>query len=312
MVKQRKNKAAADTVAKLWNNYVVRNVILALAAFALLVGVTAFLLSVFTRHGQHRPVPDFLGLSLSDAQALAYHDRLRIEVADSIYMQGFTPGIILRQRPEPGTNVKEGRRIFVTTNAYTQKLVNVPYVVGFSLRQAKHLLDAQGLQVEKLVYVTDIATNNVLEQWMGARQVTKESALKAEIGTGITLRVGRTQNAAPVTVPNISGVTLHEARSRLLEVGFNPGRLTFDTGMDRNERSAARVWRQSPDPDTRAPLGTEVSFWLTLDNERLQSGMRTMTETSQLNRRRRAIADSLAAEGFPIELIETETERLLQ
>ena len=108
---------------------------------------------------------------------------------DSLYVPAFDPGVILEQRPAAGTEVKPGRRIYVTVNSSQQRMIDVPYVAGYSLRQAKNILETAGLEIEKLVYVDDIATNNVLEQRVGSEVVAADNRVQARVGSGVVLTV---------------------------------------------------------------------------------------------------------------------------
>ena len=142
----------------MWGNYVVRNIVLAVSLLVIVLFAANLLLNLFTRHNKHVEVPDFMNMTLDEALAASRGDKLRIEVNDSLYVPAFDPGVILEQRPAAGTEVKPGRRIYVTVNSSQQRMIDVPYVAGYSLRQAKNILETAGLEIEKLVYVDDIAT----------------------------------------------------------------------------------------------------------------------------------------------------------
>ena len=51
------------------------------------------------------------------------------------------------------------------------KKVSMPNLVGYSMRQAKAELNSRGLSLGKLIYVSDIATNNVLKQIYRNREI---------------------------------------------------------------------------------------------------------------------------------------------
>ena len=153
----------------------------------------------------------------------ARHEGLKVHVNDSLYVPIYEGGIVLDQLPERGVEVKPGRTIYVTINSYAQKMVNVPYVAGRSLRQAKNMLEVAGLGIEKIVYQPDMATNYVLEQYVDGKRVASNSRLQAEMGSGVTLYVGESGNASTLT-PKVVGLHLTQAKSRLWELGLNVGR----------------------------------------------------------------------------------------
>lgn len=268
-------------VRRINDNIILRNVVLALCGFIVLIVLTIILLNWYTRHGQVREVPDFSGMSLAEAHHAGRGARLKIEVNDSLYMPAYEGGVILEQYPAPGAEVKSGRRIFVTVNSYSQKMVVIPYVTGYSLRQAKNNLDLAGLEIAELIYHSDLATNNVLEQRFGNRVIRQGSKLEAEVGSGVTLVVGRSESAPLQAVPRVVGFSLREAKSRLWEVGFNVGKITPDEGITPLSQRDAKVYAQSVPPGMRAEYGTAVDISLTLDEEKMEKGLKDSARAAQ-------------------------------
>ena len=152
---------------KINGNVIYKNLVLAACGIIVFVCVVNLLLNLFTRHGQIREVPDFSGMTVEQALKAGKGASLRIEVNDSLYVPDCAGGVILEQTPAPRARVKSGRHIFVTINSFHQKMVDVPYVTGFSLRQAKNNIEMAGLEIEELIYRPDMATNYVLEERCG-------------------------------------------------------------------------------------------------------------------------------------------------
>ncbi len=258
----------------------LRNVVLAVCAVIVFVFICSMLLNIATRHGRHRTVPDFTGMELREAKREARRASLRLEVADSIYQPAVPGGTVLDQNPAPGASVKPGRRIFLTTNFYAQPTVAIPYVTGFSLRQAKNNLEVAGLEIEKLVYRPDLAGNCVLEELYKGRTVTQGGKQQAEVGSGVTLIVGLADGSA-VKVPKLVGFPLKVAKSRLWEMGLNVGRIEQGEGINIVNIAEARVWSQSPEQGESVAPGREVSFRLTLDEEKVASGSQSSDHSAR-------------------------------
>ncbi|MDR0510290.1 MAG: PASTA domain-containing protein [Rikenellaceae bacterium] len=216
-------------------------------------------------------MPDFRGMEIGNVHRAARNALVRIDVTDSLYIPAYKAGIVLDQNPEPGTEVKAGRRILLTINASHRKMAEVPYVAGFSLRQAKNMLEIAGFEIEKLVYKPDMATNNVLEERYGDRKIEKTTGLQAETGSGVTLVVG-TSGGARQAVPKVVGFGLGEAKSRIWEAGLNVGRVEYDAEISLLDQPNARVWMQSPDYPQRMVLGSTVDVKLTLDQAKIARG----------------------------------------
>lgn len=244
-------------------NLFLRNLVLAVCFVVILVFIAHLALNLATRHGQAFEVPDFNGLTLEEARAAAAPADLQLTINDSLYVPGRTGGSVLEQNPSPGSTVKSGRRIFLTINAYNPRMARIPYVTGFSLRQAKNNIEVAGFEIERLIYRDDIAANNVLEELFDGRPVLHDSNLEAPTGSGVTLVVGR-GDLEGVRVPTVTGFALKDAKSRLWEMGLNVGAVTRDEGIDELNLHQARVSRQSPGSGSQQALGAAVGLHLSL------------------------------------------------
>ena len=242
-------------------------IFLVLVAIVLLSSVA---MNIITRHGTHREVPNFTGVKIAEAQRMARSSKLEIIINDSLFVPAYEGGIVLDQLPKAGVDVKAGRKVYVTINSFREKMVRVPYVAGRSLRQAKNMLEVAGLGIEKLIYEEDIATNYVLGEYVGVEQITQESEVEIEMGSGVILKVGVQPEKSTAIVPKAIGQGLQAAKSRLWEQGLNIGRVYFDEGIDLLTQKNARVYRQSLGHNTLTTLGSEVSLWLTLDEEKVE------------------------------------------
>lgn len=251
------------------SNVLLRNLVMAVCLGIILYFVINLCLNIYTRHGQKFIVPSMIGHNLSEAAEMAAKGDLRLEVIDSLYMPKQKPGMILDQSPKPGMGVKSGRSVFLTVNASRPRTDMIPYVTGYSLRQAKNMLETKGFEIEKLVYRSDMATNNVLDELYKDKSVTQGSRTEAELGSGITLVVGVNHSSPLPRIPKVIGLTLREAKSRLWEAGLNIGRIRYDSGIEGPEIEDARVYRQEPNQQSRTDYGGNISLWLTLDTQKI-------------------------------------------
>lgn len=278
------------------------NLVLIAGLFAAMAIVAHVAMQIGTRHGARRTVPDFAGIPLEKAHELARQHDLDLRVNDSLFVPAYEGGIVLDQLPEQGVGVKPGRTVYVTINSYRQKMVEVPYVAGRSLRQAKNMLEIGGLGIEELVYRADIATNYVLEEYFEGRPVRPESRIQAEMGSGVTLYVGVEDGYGTIVVPQLVGRSLREAKSRLWESGLNVGKIGFDPGVNLLNEKDARVYMQSPDAERAVQLGSKVELRLTLDPEKVASSRETAEKLAkalaeQRLQEQQERADSLEAAG---------------
>lgn len=265
-------------------------VVIALLMVAMLV-VAHILMLWGTRHGARRVVPDLSGVALSDAERIARENDLELHINDSLFVPAYAGGIILDQLPEGGVEVKPGRTVYITINSFRQKMVPVPYVAGRSLRQAKNMLEIAGLEIKELIYRPDMATNYVLEQFYDRQQILAESRVEAEMGSGITLYVGVEPEENVALVPQVVGLSLRDAKSRLWESGLNVGKIDFEEGINLLNQKEARLYAQSPSAETATSLGSEVTLRLTLDTEKVKN-----SRTEAERQAREAMEERLKAE----------------
>ncbi len=259
---------------------------------ALAVG-THFLLRLVTRHGAHCTVPHLEMLSMAEAERLAALDDLKLIINDSLYAPSYEGGLILDQLPKPGVVVKPGRTIYLTVNAMQRRMVDVPYVAERSLRQAKNMLDVAGLSIAELIYEDDLAGNYILSQYNGSEEVNADSNIKAAVGSGITLHVGRGDNDITIT-PLILGLTLREAQSTLWNSGLNVGNIKHIGEIDVTNHNQARVMQQSVRAEHESRLGDRVSIRLSLDHAKVDSLVRVYhDEVEQEKIALQAMKDSL-------------------
>ncbi len=244
-----------------------------LIAGAIVLGFIMFFfafLHFFTRHGQGFPVPDFAGLSIFEVREIAKEKNLRIEVSDSLYILTREPGSVIDQNPNPNTYVKPNRRVFVTINALNPLMVEMPDVVGVTLRQAKSILDLQGLIIGTLSFTPDIAVNNVLEQRFEGKII--EPGEEIPKGSRINLQLGKGFYNQKTPLPRVIGLTFTEARNVLIDASLNMGKLTFDATISNHRDSVeAKVYSQYPNPvgETSVSFGARVDLWLTLNESRI-------------------------------------------
>ena len=250
-------------------NWIVRNLLGAVLFFVLLAVVVNILLGVFTHHNRVITVPDMTGLSLEEAERVADSSLVRIDVVDSIYVRGMAKGAVYKQNPPAGADVKTGRRILLTINAVVPKKVTMPNLIGYSMRQAKAELSTRGLALGDLIYVDDIATNNVLNQQYRGRNVPAGSSI--ESGSAIDLVVGLDGLDNRTYIPKVIGMKYVRAVDVIHENSLNVGKLVFDASVKNWQDSLnAVVYRQGP-AASQAPavMGSEVSLYLTVDPERI-------------------------------------------
>ena len=249
---------------------------LILAAVLLIVLLFATMkgLEKYTRHGQSEPVPDFTGMFPAEAKKIASHRHLRIEVADSVYLDNAAPGTVVDQVPRPGHGVKQNRTIFLTINSVHQEMVTIPKLTDISLRQAQVLIENSGMHIGDITYHPSEFNNLVLKAQIDGQDIP--SGKKLPKGSRIDFVVGRQTGAHTTILPDLTGFTVEEALNILDSTVLSPGVVIYDDSVFSPEDSLnARIWKQRPSP-AHSPvvlLGSSVDLWVTVDEGKLNEIM---------------------------------------
>lgn len=252
-------------------NWIVKNLLLGAVAVTAILLLAIITLKVITRHNQELEVPEFSGMTMEQASELAKQSHLRLEVTDSVFLPRMGRGEIFRQNPQSGSMVKKNRRILLTINSLQPKKVNMPSITGYSLRQAKAELSARQLNVGRLFYVEDMATNNVLAQLYKGSEIASGSLIETE--SEIDLRLGMSPDNMYTSIPLVTGFSLVTAKDILTDNSLNLGKLTYDnTVKTYSDSLSSFVIKQNPLPSEASayPLGTRVELVLSTDRSKLE------------------------------------------
>ncbi|MEJ5266003.1 MAG: PASTA domain-containing protein [Bacteroidales bacterium] len=241
---------------------------LMLAIFFAFIFTSSILLRCYTRHNSYVEVPDFNKLTFRQSLELAEDRDLRVEVIDSVFSLDLLPGTVVEQDPKPGTKVKKNRRILLIVNAVMPQKVAFPNIEGVSLRQAVAILEADGLMVGKITYTPDIATHIVLScKWKGKKIQSGDMLYK---GSYVDLTLGNAGSLKNVVVPNVTGLSLREARKQLTLAYLNTGKIYYDKTIQTAQDSLnCVVYRQKPvaAENVTLPMASSVDLWLTVRKE---------------------------------------------
>lgn len=249
-------------------NWIVKNLLLAVIFFVVLLVGAAVGLRAITRHGQTVTAPDFTGLSVEDAEQLARDSQVAVQVVDSVFLRRLAGGVVCRQSPKAGSTVKKGRSIFLTINSIVPRTVVMPNLYGYSVSEARAELRNRGLITGRLQYVRDIASNNVLGQSCGGKEVKAGDHVIS--GSTIDLKVGMNGDNSQTLVPRVVGMRYVMALDALQDRYLNVGRARFDSGIRTYADSVnAVVYKQQDDPGTSRTMGSSIDIYLTLDPDKL-------------------------------------------
>ena len=263
-------KKAVKNTKDFPGKWLVKHLIAALVVVVVLVIGADMFLEIATKHGEELIVPDLSNMSVQEAQEIAAASDMVIDVKDSVFVKRMKKGAVYRQNPAPGSHVKSGRRIALTINAINSKKLTMPNLVGLSMRQAKAELLSRGLVLGKLIYVQDMATNNVLKQIFENAEIEPGTMIESE--SSIDLVVGLNGYDFVTYVPDVIGLKQISAVDAVHDNSLNIKTLQFDRSVkDYDDSLNAMVWRQVPEPSdsVHVKMGSDVTLYLTLDTNKI-------------------------------------------
>lgn len=238
-------------------------VFIGLTGIILLLGFFYVFLPWITNHGESITVPDIVGLEYDDLREFLTDRNLRYEVnIDSGYSSDYPPLAVLKQYPESGSKVKEGRMIFLTLNAINPPEVRMPDLVDGSLKNAEMVLESYGLLRGDIIYKPDPARNAVLQQLFQGEDIEAGSSVPK--GAQIDLVVGDGIGRQIFEMPDASGMELEEAKILILGSSLEVGDIMF---IDAPDEEAGTVISQSPAKGRMVRVGTKVDFWVAKPSE---------------------------------------------
>lgn len=169
------------------------HLLLALVITVALITVSLVGLRIFTHHGQEVEMPSFIGQNSSDLIGHGVSNNFVFVVNDYVFDKSMEEGMVLKQNPEPGEKVKEGRKVYLTVASATPPAIKMIALKDVSLRQAEIMIKAAGLELANVVYKASQYDGVVLDQLYKGRSIAPGTEL--HIGDKISLVVGRDVNS---------------------------------------------------------------------------------------------------------------------
>ena len=175
-----------------------------LLMFVLLVGFPVLglqFLGSYTHHGEKVEVIDVVGQNVYEAEIALSSLGLEAVVADSTYQRNMPAGVIVRQVPKAGNEIKSGRIVYLTKNLDHEPLVVLPDLVGnCSRREAEAQLRSLGFRLTEDEEVEDEPKGLVVGIKQNGRRLTAEQRISK--GLPLTLCVGAGYDDDTIYVDN--------------------------------------------------------------------------------------------------------------
>lgn len=221
----------------------------AVLVIAGIIGLGA-LLGWFSGDSEEIKVPNFVGRTFEEAQALAQETGLEIARGEDVYSPDQEEGKITSQNPTADSVVSPGKLITVYVSKGKKDGV-VPKIVGMDYKEASEYLKTFGFELG--IVKTESSTlpeNVIIEQ-------SVEEGSTASKGTKIDVTVSDGKGKETVKMPNLIGKTPDEANAIIDTEGLKLGDATYEETTTTAQNLI--FWQQYPE-GTELEKGTAVSY----------------------------------------------------
>ena len=234
------------------------NILAAIGVVVVVLAIAYFSLGYYTRHGEGAPIPQLKGMQVSRATALLDQQGFKYLI-DSVYVLDQAPGTVIEQDPDAGTNVKDGRTVYLTVVTQLAPNVQLPDLEQSTYREAVATLSNFGIKIGDTTYKSDIARDRILEVRFGGQVI--KTGTKLPKGSKVDLVLGDGKGASEVDIPEVVNLDLDAAKFAIKGAGLALGTIIYQGAI--TDSANVTVIAQSPmktDSLSKASIGTRINL----------------------------------------------------
>ena len=193
---------------------------------------------------------DYIGMTQEEAQATEQVASGQISVTwEQEYNSNYAAGYIYKQSPVSGRTVREGQGVTLTVSLGTQ-YVTVPDLTNYVQADAEQQLKSLGVSVLVTQAVdTSVASGAVI-------RTDPAAGTQVESGSTVVVYVSRPQVATTTKVPSLSGMSVDDARTLLVQNKLGLGSQTDQY----SDQPVGTVIGQNPAAGSTAKLNGRVNI----------------------------------------------------
>ena len=214
-------------------------------------------------------LPDYTGQSVDLAMKDAKKKSFQIKVVDSVFLVGKEGGIIIDQNPKAESEVKQKRKIYVTSTKDASDKIPLgrwPVLYGKSYdRKQKEL--KQGFEINTKIVGRKYdagAPDHILEVIYKGQTVVSSDVRKddVQIEKGGTLEmILSKESGGSLSMPDLTCKSFDEASFLLQTLDLIIGEQISDGTVSNVDE--AFIYNQDPTPESRVYTGDTIKIYLT-------------------------------------------------
>ena len=205
----------------------------------------------YVKHSDLVKVPGVIGLNYLEAKRIIEDSGLEVK-QETRFDESRPIGEIIDQNPPAEQFVKDGRRIYLVVCGGEQ-LIEIPKLVGRTIRDATFTLEQRNLKVGEVVkkfsneYNDDVVITQIVQPGSLVKRNTK-----------IDLIVSNGPRLGDIVIPDLIGKNLIEAKKILVDMKLKLGKVTYQS----SDQSPGKIVDQYPKKDKSAKDDTEVDVFV--------------------------------------------------
>lgn len=193
-------------------------------------------------------VPDVIGKDLKTATALLKAAGFGVRAGKAVHSASVHQGLVAQVNPGPDTPAPKGSTVALSQSLGPQT-VRVPNIVSLNEDDARAALARVGLKLQPNAMTSvDIPAHTVIDQ---------DPAAGSNVQPGATVNADVSGGPNAITVPNVVGTSVGDARATLEQSGLTVGRIAQAVVSD---TSPGTVVSQDPAANAQAPQGSAVDI----------------------------------------------------
>lgn len=209
-----------DLMKKYFTRDVKKKLLITVGSFILFIIMINYILMPWYVSAEEVRVPKVVGLNEQMAEGLLEESKLEPVIGGERFDENYPKGSVIFQKPNAGSIVKEGRRIFLFVSSGVPA-IKVPSLRGKVLRDARMTLERMDLILGDTSFVeSDYPANVIVDQKYPEGTEVKK-------GTRIDVTLSRGANAGLITIPDLLGKSLSQAEKIISENKLSIGRINY-------------------------------------------------------------------------------------
>ena len=226
-------------------------IILFVIVIAIVILFNSIIMPWYVKHSDLVKVPGVIGLNYLEAKRIIEDSGLEVK-QETRFDESRPIGEIIDQNPPAEQMVKDGRRVYLVVCGGEQ-LIEIPKLVGRTIRDATFTLEQRNLKVGEVVkkfsneYNDDVVITQIVQPGSLVKRNTK-----------IDLIVSNGPRLGDIVIPDLIGKNLIEAKKILVDSKLKLGKVTYQS----SDQSPGKIVDQYPKKDKSAKDDTEVDVFV--------------------------------------------------